>query len=289
MESSKDKSENKCPLNHHQIEGIIRKGKKEGRKLGAMEIKGAFYSFQIHSINEEDLIQMYGDYFSEVQLDYQRHNSYYKMAVTGFRHAKDKIIAVAKVYDEKIDPDDDEEEIKFTSSMYLNFAKDKPDIGIGIDILEEIGNLENVVATYESLEEKKRRIDAVINEVNEKLNNKEAEKESIIDGDCQIFNTVWEAVLYHSVLVDVGIRRHYSKKEIPELVGNMFLIKQEKKISHHSFYNKLLAMPKARRGEKTNEGRYGISDYESVKKVLSTEFPEALSILKDRYFYSQLC
>lgn len=289
MESSKDKSENRPPLSYNQIKEIIREGRNKGRKLGEMEIKGVLNTFRVHAMNNEHLAEMCEEYFLEVQLNYQRHNSYYKMAVTGFRHAKDKIIAAAKLYDEIIDPDDDDEEIKFASSMYLNYAKDKPDFGNGIDILEEIYNLENVVADYESLEEKKRRVDAVINEGNEKLNNKEKEDVSFVDEDYQIFNTVWEAVLYHSVLVDAGIRRHYSKKEIPELVGNMFLNKQKKKISYHSFYNKLLAIANARRGEKTNEGRYGISDYESVKKILSREFPEALSILKNRYFYSQLC
>jgi hypothetical protein len=289
MKSSSNKNENKNSLNSNEIERIIIEGRKKGRESGAKEFKSVLNNFKVHAINNEHLLDMVHDYFQECQSDYIKHRSYYKLAVTYFRNSKDKIIANAQLHNIFIDPENEEEENPFVTSMYLTFAKEKPNFGMGIDILEEINDLENVVANYESLEEKKRRVDSFINETNERLNNKEGELESIVDEDHQTFKTVWEAVLYHSVLVDAGIRKHYSKKEIPELVDNMFLNKQKKKISHHSFYNKLLAIPNARKGEKTNEGRYGISDYESVKDTLSTEFPEALSILKNRYFYSQLC
>lgn len=287
MDNSKDK--NNQQVNFSQIIGIIREGRKKGRQLGEMEVDGAFSSFRAHAINDEHLAEAYRDYILESQLAYVRHNSFYKIAVTGFRNSKDKIIAGAKLYNEIIDPDDEEEEIKFAASMYQNFMKYKPDFGNGVDIVEEINDLENVVTSFEILDVKKRRLDGVINEVNERRNGKKEEKHSIINKNCQIFKTVWEAVLYHSVLVDAGIRKYYSKKDLEGLVSKMFLNNGEDNISRHSFYNKLLAIPSARKGEKTKEGRYRISYYESVKKLLTTEYPEALMVLKDRYFYSQLC
>ncbi len=111
-------------------------------------------------------------------------------------------------------------------------------------------------------------------------------QESIPEGS-KIFNTVWEAVLYHSAISDKYPKEARSKKEMPELVKNWYKPDGET-ISPNSFYNKLRNINEARTGNQTKEGKYTCKDYEAVAERLSKEHPEVLEKLREMYFYNEL-
>ncbi|SDS26214.1 hypothetical protein SAMN04487764_1813 [Gillisia sp. Hel1_33_143] len=286
-----DNSENSTGLQLDRIEirRIIAIGKKKGSNLGMFEFKGELNSLRVHSINNEHLAEMVHEYMQDIQLAYIRHKSYYKIAITSFRSSKDKIIAKAKLYNETIDPENKEQETNFAASMYESFIKTQPDFGLGIDILEEIKELENVVTIYECLEEKKRRVDAIINETTERIRNKENVPVIYTDKDSQIFNTVWEAVIYHSVLVDIDPKKYIrSKKDIPDLVQT-WIKPDGKAISPNTFYQKLQKIQMAKKGiADPKHGKYTINDYESVKQRLIRGFPQAVSVLELNYYHNEL-
>ncbi|RKS53919.1 hypothetical protein BC962_2186 [Gillisia mitskevichiae] len=120
-------------------------------------------------------------------------------------------------------------------------------------------------------------------------NNKSSNVQLSIAENAKVFNTVWEAVLYHSVLVEKDRKNYFRrKKDISELVKNM--IKPDgKAISHNTFYQKLQKLNDARKGiSDPKHGKYTMNDYKSVEERLKTEFPQAVSLLKLNYFYNEL-
>lgn len=104
----------------------------------------------------------------------------------------------------------------------------------------------------------------------------------------KIFKTVWEAVLYYSVLVDMDPSKFRSKKYIPEVVEFMFK-KDGEAISPHTFYQKLSKMNNVKKGiPDSKHGKYKSGDYQAVEERLKKESPEAVSILKANYYYRGL-
>jgi len=109
-----------------------------------------------------------------------------------------------------------------------------------------------------------------------------------IPKDAKIFNTVWEAVLFHSVLVSYSGKYSRTKKEIPDLVENM-LFPDGKSISEHTFYQKLQLITNASKGiSHPKHGKYTENDYIAVEDRLLKEKPEAISKLKEKYFHNEL-
>jgi len=107
----------------------------------------------------------------------------------------------------------------------------------------------------------------------------------------KVFETVWQAVLYHSILVDCKIKKDCSKKDIPKLVQNFYL-SNGKKISKNTFYQKKIDLPNSIKCLNSEallpKGSYNVNDFRFVKKLLAKEHPETLEIFKKKYWHNSL-
>ena len=288
MGDNQNQDQGNFSIDKDQIQQRIKKGRVEGRKKGSSELQGNLNYFQSHAINEDHYVQMCHDYFFQCQNDFSNLRSYYKSAVLSFRQFKKKIVLNKWLHDMEVKPIS-QEELDYITEMYLAFSKTKPDFGMGINIETEIDNLEDVVFEYEKIQIRKLQLDWIIRETNKRIASKNKSGDVEIGDDKKIFNTVWEAVLYHSVLVDLDQKQFFkTKKDIPNLVKDM--VKPDGTvISHNTFYQKLQKIQDARKGiADPKHGKYTLQDYQAVQDRLLDTYPDAISLLKEIYFHNEL-
>ena len=154
MENEESEKGSTPKLNKDEIQKKIKKGRKLGREQGISELQGNFNYFNAHAINEDHLLEMFHDYFLQCQNDFSGLRSYYKSAVLSFRQYKNKILPAKWLHDLEVKPVS-QEELDYISEMYLVFAKTKPDFGSGINIEEELEDLEKLVFEFEKIQIKK--------------------------------------------------------------------------------------------------------------------------------------